>query len=165
MLIQRQETVNELTRMAHQINTNVLDSHKLTHTLLPRSFCSLEHFTLKWLGALCFTTHFAPQHTLPPDTLYFSAQILLLSTLCSQEYFSLQHILLHGTLRFLEHFVFCLPGSKGCCGEHFKKEQNVPGRKVFHGAEYYRKQNVLGSKVSKETKCSRDQNVLRSKIF
>ena len=36
----------------------------LTHTLLPRSFCSLEHFTSKWLGTLCFTTHFAPQHTL-----------------------------------------------------------------------------------------------------
>ena len=102
---------------------------------------------------LCIPTHFAPQHTLLPDTLYSSAHLafnntFLLSTLC-----------------FLEHFAFCVLESKVCCGEHFTKEQNVPGSKVFQGAECSRKQNVLRSKVFHEAKCSRDQNVLRIKMF
>ena len=71
----------------------LLAESRLTHTLLPRSFCTLKHFTSKWLGTLCFPTRFDPQHTLLPDTLYSSAHFVskttfFLSTLCFQEHFA-----------------------------------------------------------------------------
>ena len=73
-------------------------ANRLTHTLLPKSFCSLEHFTSKWLGALCFTTHFAPQHTLLSDTFYSSAQFY------SWAHFAPSNAFLFRTLCFMEHF-------------------------------------------------------------
>ena len=75
-------------------------ANRLTHTLLPKSFCSLEHFTSKWLGALCFTTHFAPQNTLLPDILYSSAHFAP-KTLFSSEHFASWNTLLTRTLCFL----------------------------------------------------------------
>ena len=125
----------------------------LTHTLLPRSFCSLEHFTSKWFGTLCFPTHFAPQQTLFPDTLYSSAHFahrntFLLSTLCFMEHFASQNTLL---------FVFQRA--------KYVAENILQRSKMLQGAEYSRKQNVLGSKVFQEAMCFRDLNVLRSKLF
>ena len=149
---------------------------QLTHTLHPRSFCSLEHFTLKWLGTVCFPTHFAPQHTLLPDTLYSSAHFTSQHTLLPRILFSSAHFTSWNTLL---PRTLCFLCSKDC-REHFTKEQNVPGSKVFQGAECSRKQNVLGSKVLQEAKrpgikmflgakyetakCVKKQSVMGSKV-
>ena len=82
--------------------------------------------------------------------------ISLLSTFCSQEYFSSQHSLLRGTLCFLEHFAFCVLESKVCCREHFTKEQSVPGSKVFQGSKCVEEQNLLSMSL---------QSVPRRKVF
>ena len=67
---------------------------RLMNTLLPKSFCSLEHFAsqLTLLSTLYSSAHFAPQHT------------LITGVLCSLEHFALWNNLLPGTLYFLEHF-------------------------------------------------------------
>ena len=68
---------------------------RLMNILLPKSFCSLEHFTSKLtllLNTLYSLTHFNPQHT------------LLFSTLCTSAHFAPWNTLLPGILCSLEHF-------------------------------------------------------------
>jgi hypothetical protein len=74
------------------------------NTLLPKSFCFLEHFAsqLILLNTFYFLTHFTPKHT------------LLLSTLCTSAHFDPQHTIITGALCSLENFALSVPGSKGC---------------------------------------------------
>ena len=69
----------------------------LMNTLLPKSFCSLEHFAsqLTLLNTFYSLTHFTPQHTLHLSTLWSLAHFLITGSLCS------------------------IPGSKGCWGGQF----------------------------------------------
>ena len=110
----------------------VAGGHRLTHTLLPRSFCSLEHFTSKWLGTLCSPTHFAPQHTLLVTTLYSSAHFASWNTLlprtlwflCSREQSMLRRTFYKGAKCSKEQSI---PGSKKCLGAKCFRKQCVPG--------------------------------------
>ena len=133
---------------------NSFDKEKwLRHTLLPRSFCSLEHFISKWLGTLCFPTYFAPQHTLLPDILYSSAHFipqhtLLPGILFSSAHFASWNTLLLRTLCFLcsrEHSMLRRTFYKGA---KCSKKQSVPGSKMCWGAKCFRKLSVQGSKCS-----------------
>ena len=48
-----------------------------THTLLARTFCSLEHFTSQhtlFSGTLCSLEHLDPWNTLPPGDLFQGAR-------------------------------------------------------------------------------------------
>ena len=108
----------------------------LRHTLLPRSFCSLEHFISKWLGTLCFPTYFAPQHNLLPDTLYSSA------------HFTSQHTLLPGILFSSAHFA--------------SRNTLLPRTLCFLCS---REQSMLRRTFYRRAKCSCEQNVPRSKVF
>ena len=109
-------------------------------TLLPRLFCSLEHFASKRLGTLHSGCIINPiRYTLHPNTL------------CSATHFAPRNTL--------------LPGTPDVEEEKIKKEQSVLGNKVFHGTECFRKQSVLGSKVVQGAECSRQQTVLRSKTL
>ena len=85
----------------------------MTHTLLPRTLCSLGTLCIKvaWYTlhpkSLSFSTHFltyfTPQHTLLLlSTLYSSAHFARRKP-CSLEYFPNWNTLLHGTFYFLEH--------------------------------------------------------------
>ena len=78
----------------------------LTHTLLPRSFISLEHFTSKWLGTLYFKVAW---YTLLPNSLCSSTHstpwyTLLLITFYSSAHFAPRNTFLLSTLCFMEHF-------------------------------------------------------------
>jgi hypothetical protein len=121
--------------------------HWLTHTLLPNSLCSLEHFTSKWHGTLCFPTHFAPQHTLLPDTLYSSAHFTPQHTLLQRALFSLAHFASKNTLLPRTLCFLC------------SREQSILWRTFYKGAKCSREQSVLRSKVFQEAKCAGEQSV------
>ena len=108
---------------------NILGNKGLMNTLLPKSFCSLEHCTSKLTLLLNTLTYW---HT------------LLLSTLCSQEHFapwntSSEQSMLRRTI---------------CQGGKCSREQSVQGSRVFQKGKCAEKQSVLWSKVFWGAKCS-----------
>ena len=116
--------------------------HRLINTLLPKLFCSLEHFASQLtlhFNTFYYLTHFTPQHTL--------------MTVCSLELFALWNTLLPET------------GSKGCWGGQIYKlakcsrEQSVPMSRVFQEAKCAEKQSVPRRKVFKEANCVEWQSV------
>ena len=108
----------------------------LTHTLLPRTLCSLAHFA---------DSYFAPQN------------ISLLNTFWSLKHFASRNTLLPSSFCFLEQSApwnTFLPGKLCsfvkffnviCPLEH--KKQSIQGSKVCWGEKYSWEQSVLRSKV------------------
>ena len=78
---------------------------------------------------------------------------ILLNTLYSLLQFTPQHIFLHGTLWFLEHFAKC------------SREQSVSRNRVFQEAKCTGEQSVSRNKVFQRSKFVEVLNVLRSKVW
>ena len=128
----------------------------LIHTLLTRSFNSLEHFASKLtllINTLYSLTHFTPQHILLLSTVCTSAHLgpqhtLLPGTICSLEDFATWNTLLHGTLYFLEHF--SKVSWEESPGAMYSRDLSVPAKE----------QRVPENKVCCEEKCSREPHHL-----
>ena len=120
----------------------------LTHPLLPRSFCFMEHFTSNCLGSqltqllntLNGMTHFTPLH------------ILLLSIFCSQEYSS-------------AHFASCNTQLLGTLCFLCSRKQSMLGRTFYKRAKCFIEHSIPRSRVFQEAKCADEQIFSRSKVF
>ena len=136
-------------------------SHWLTHTLLPRTLCSLAHFA---------DSYFAPQN------------ILLLNTFWSLEHFAFWNTLLPSTFCFLEHSApwnTLLPGTfcscVKCSPQHTllsgtqkakcSRKQSVPWSKVCWGKKYSWEQSMLRSKMCWVVKCVEKESELGCKKY
>ena len=114
----------------------------LTHPLLPRSFCFMEHFTSNCLGSqltqllntLNGMTHFTPLH------------ILLLSIFCSQEYSS-------------AHFASCNTQLLRTLCFLCSREQSMLGRTFYKGAKCSKPQISSKSRLFQEVNCFNKQSV------
>ena len=119
---------------------DICNAKRLMNTLVPKSFCSLEHFASQ------LTLHLNTFYSLAHFTLWHT---LLLSTLCTSTHFDPQHILIKVALCSLEHFNFW--------------NTLLPGTLCFKRS---REQRMLRRTIYKLAKCSIKQSVpMRSKVF